>query len=171
MRHDAAVPFTVHAGDAVVRDLGTAFTVRVAPPLSTGAGVATASVAVTEGRVELRARSSSSTVVVLAAGDRGQLQEDGQLVAERGAALDDDLAWMRGRLVFHEATMAHVRADLQRWYGLELRIEDAALQSRRLTATFDDEPVDRVLQVIALALGADVERQGSVAVLRAAAPR
>jgi transmembrane sensor len=160
VRHDAAAPFTVRAGDAIVRDVGTAFTVR------TGDGAPDAvSVTVNEGSVELRGTSANAPAITLAAGDRGQLAA-GQVTAQRGVASDADVAWTRGRLVFRDARLDVVRADLRRWYGIDLQIADPSLAGRRLTATFEDEPIDRVLQVIALALGARVERHDSVAVLR-----
>ena len=166
VHHDAATPFTVRAGDAVIRDVGTAFTVR------TGDGAPDAvSVIVSEGSVELRGASASGAApVTLAAGDRGRLSA-GQVTAQRGSATDADAAWTRGRLVFRDTPLESVRADLRRWYGVDLQLADRSLAGRRLTATFDDEPIDRVLQVIALALGAQVERHDSVAVLRTAPMR
>lgn len=162
VHHDAARPFTVRAGGAILRDLGTAFTVR------TGDGAPDAvSVAVSEGSVELRGASApASPAVTLQAGDRGALSADGRVTAERGVASDADVAWTRGRLVFRDARMDVVRADLRRWYGIDLRLADSSLAARRLTATFQGESVDRVLQVVALALGVEVERRDSVAVLR-----
>lgn len=161
VHHDAAVPFTVRAGGALLRDVGTQFTVR------TGAGESDpVSVSVSEGSVEVRGSSAATSAVTLAAGDRAELGVDGRVVAERGAASDADLAWMSGRLVFRDARMDQVRVDLRRWYGVQLQFADSAMSSRRITATFDGEPVDRALQVIALALGAHVERRDAIAVLR-----
>jgi transmembrane sensor len=162
VRHDAALPFTVRAGGAIVRDVGTAFTVR------TGDGAPDAvSVVVSEGSVELRGASANAApAVMLAAGDRGALTTDGRMVAERGVGTEADVAWTRGRLVFRDTPLEVVRADLRRWYGIDLQVADSTLAGRRLTATFEGEPIDRVLEVIALALGAQVERRGSVAVLR-----
>jgi len=167
VQHDAARPFVVHAGDASVEDLGTAFVVR-----SGAAGRVV--VAVTEGSVRLqRARAGDAPAnagagIVLRAGDRGALAAAGPATAERGAAGAADLAWTEGRLVFDDATAGDVAAALRRWYGIELRFADAALADRHLTASFRDEPVDDVLRVIALALGARLERQGDTVVVRPA---
>jgi transmembrane sensor len=73
---------------------------------------------------------------------------------------------MRGQLVFREAPLAEVVASLRRWYGIELRVADTSLGSRHLTATFSSEPPDRVLEVIRLVLGADIERRGDTAIVR-----
>jgi transmembrane sensor len=61
-----------------------------------------------------------------------------------------------------------VAADLRRWYGVELRVTDTALLRRHVSATFVGDSADRVLDVIALALGARVERRGDTAYLRPA---
>jgi transmembrane sensor len=157
VRHDAARPFVVRAGGSVVRDLGTEFTVRT-DGVAGGRAVA---VAVTAGSVSL-------DTLVLRAGDRAERRVDGTLVAERGTVRDDDVAWTRGRLAYHDAELDEVRADLRRWYGVDLRVDDAVIARRRLTATFDGESADDVLRVIALALGGDVRRDGSTATLRRA---
>ena len=165
--HDEARPFTVRAGSAVVRDIGTAFAVR-----TDGAGAGGVSVAVTEGSVALGAAAAAGAPaadsVVLAAGDRGELRADGRVVATRGGVTEDDVAWTRGRLVYRAAPLDVVRADLRRWYGVELQVADSALAASRLTATFEGDSVGGVLNVIALALGARVERSGNIATLRPA---
>lgn len=159
--HDDARPFTVRAGEGWVRDIGTTFSVQA----DSAAGVR---VVVTAGAVALRTTEEPGDgELVLRQGDRGTLA-DGRMTAERAAATEDDIAWTRGRLVFRDAPLEQVVAEVRRWYGIELRAEDAAVAGRRLTASFDGEPPARVVRVIALALGADVALRGDTAVLRAA---
>lgn len=161
VQHDDARPFTVRAGEAWVRDIGTTFSVEA----DSAAGVR---VVVTVGAVALRATEAPGDgELVLRQGDRGTLAA-GRMTAERAAATDDDLAWTRGRLVFRDAPLDRVAAELRRWYGIELRADDAAVARRRLTASFDGETPADVLRVVGLALGADVTLRGDTAVLRAA---
>ncbi len=179
--HDADHPFTVRAGDAVVRDLGTAFVVRTdsrtGTPTATGA-VARVSVAVSEGVVSLVARARRDSLaardaVTLRAGDRGELAA-GRVVVQRGAVDAADTAWVSGRLVYQAAPLDRVIADVARWYDAELRVADRALLARRITATFDArDPAERVVEAIAIALGATVTREGGgrVAVLHSARTR
>jgi transmembrane sensor len=170
--HDEQRPFSVRAGSAVVEDLGTAFAVR--------RDADEVRVVVTDGSVLLQGpgdgRQGDSRTrqaerrpergVVLKAGDRGTVGRDGRSVAEPAAATPEDLAWTRGRLWFQNAPLARVRSDLRRWYGIELQV-DSSLAGRHLTASFAGEPVQQVLDVIALALGARIERRGDTAVVRA----
>lgn len=157
--HDDARPFTVHAGGARVRDIGTVFTVEADP-----GGVR---VVVTDGAVALRPETGAGDdELVLREGERGVLAQ-GRPRAERAAATEDDLAWTRGELVFRDAPLADVAAELRRWYGVELRA-DAAVSARRLTASFEGEDARQVLDVVALALGAEMTVRGDTAVLSAA---
>lgn len=158
--HDASRPFTVRAGVATIVDVGTTFAVRSDDP----AGV---TVSVSEGAVSLRqVNSPVSQGVILKAGDNGLLQADGSVIARRGSATEDDVAWMKGRLVFRDASISQVAASMRKWYGIELRVADRTLNDRHLTATFAGESPERVLETIRLALGADIERHGDTAIVR-----
>jgi transmembrane sensor len=156
--HNAARPFTVNTSNATIRDIGTRFAVRTDLPDGIG-------VVVTEGSVSLAPFQGAAPPVVLRAGDRASLNSSGEIVTHRGAASDDDTAWLSGRIVFRETPLTEVAVELHRWYGIDLQLSDPSLASRHLTATFSGEPADRVLQVISLALGADIERHGDTAVV------
>ena len=72
--------------------------------------------------------------------------------------------------MFREAPVTTVRAELRRWYGIDLQI-DSSFASSHLSMTFDGESADRVLEVIALSLGAEVSRQGNTATLKPGSAR
>lgn len=153
--HDPRHPFTVKAGDAEITDLGTVFSVR-------GHAGSPVEVEVLEGSVELR--SAAGQRLVIEGGSAGRVE--GGAITRSALAGMARPAWIDGRLEFADATLAEVRAELRRWYGLDLRLGDSSLASRHVTASFQGEPVARVLQVIALALGASVEQRGDTAILR-----
>jgi transmembrane sensor len=160
--HDAAHPFTVHTASADIHDIGTAFTVKT----TTGA----VSVAVTHGIVSLASKSSDASAVAAApaelrAGDRGTIMR-GTVSVQRGVVTADDVAWTRGQLAYRDAPLSEVQADLQRWYGIDLRIGDSTLARRTLTATFRGDSVAQVIQTIALALGAEAVQKGDTVLLQ-----
>jgi len=158
--HDSSKPFTVRAGGAAVLDIGTQFAIRT----DSLKGVA---VTVTEGSVSLRASNTPATSgVVLQAGDNGLLKSNGEVVALKGTATPDDLAWLQGRLVFRDAPMEEVAASMRKWYGIQLRVADPSLKNRHLTATLDGESADVALEILRLALGATIERSGDTAIIR-----
>ena len=160
--HDSAHPFTVKAGQIVIQDVGTAFSVDNDDSAGTRVVVDSGTVAIGA------AAGNHDRDAVLNARDRATVDMKGMVVVERSALSDDDLAWVEGRLVFRDAPLILVGAELYRWYGVRLRVADSSLANLHLTASFSGEPVDRVLNVIALSLGARIERQGNVAILHRA---
>ena len=160
VEHDANRPFSVRANGATIRDIGTTFVVR-------NVAAEAVRVAVTQGSVVLYAAGRQERGgVVLKAGDRAVLNREGNVVAQRGGVTDEDMAFTSGRLVFADATLAEVAAQLRRWYGLELRFVDNELAGRHLTAAFDGESAQQVLTVIGMALGARIDLNGDTALVR-----
>lgn len=159
--HDERRPFTVRAAGSVIRDIGTEFSVQ---SVDTDSAVR---VVVSEGTVALRRGQAE---VTLEQGDVGSVAA-GRLEARRGAATPEDLAWTRGQLIFRNTPLAQVAMDLRRWYGIEVRVGDSSLTRRHFTGSFTTEPRERVVDVLALALGASAELRGDTAFISPTARR
>jgi transmembrane sensor len=160
VRHDAAKPFAVRVGSAVIQDVGTTFMVESDDANATLVTVVT-------GSVRLRAADSAADAgVVLAAGERGSIDDAGRTSTERASFPDDDVAWTTGKLVFRDALFSRVAAEIHRWYGVRLHVSDPSLWSQHVTTTvYTNQPVDQVLHVVELSLGVKIERQGDSAVV------
>jgi len=165
VRHDARRPFAVRTGGADIEDLGTSFAVR-----ADAEGV---EVVVALGSVRLQDTAPRSPrAVTLRAGMVGVLPNaQQQPLVRRAAPNEKDVSWAARRLVFDNASLARVRDDLRRWYGVTLVVADSSLLTRHLKAEFTQETPQQVLDVIALALGAVIERRGDTALLRLRPPR
>jgi transmembrane sensor len=151
---DAAGGVIVRANDVSIRDIGTEFVVETTDDR--------VRVAVSSGVVEVSRKGMTVTA------DSGDVADVGADVGvRRDAFTPDDVAWTRGRLVLRNATMRDVASQLRRWYGIELRVA-AALSSRHFTGTFEREPVARVAEVVAVAIGAVAEQRGDTIHLRPA---
>lgn len=151
--HDDKRPFSVRSGSAMIYDLGTVFTVKAVE----GRGVV---VAVTEGSVRLSDWSSTgnSKAITLAAGDRGRLGTDGSLVSERGSVTPDDSAWVEGKFVFRDASLAEVQADLRRWYGVELVVAENVRTTSITSNGLLSDSVEKSVRNFAAAWGAVATR-------------
>lgn len=157
--HDERRPFTVYAGNASARDLGTAFAVRSYPADSA------VQVVVREGAVSL------SGVGRLEAGDVGSLTLDGVARLRRHADAVSLLAWVDGKLQFVDAPLREVLADVQRWYGLDVQLADARLASLPFTGSLADLPPSGVVDQVAMTLGLRARRDGERYVLEIVAGR
>jgi transmembrane sensor len=160
--HDEKMPFSVKVGTAMIEDVGTTFTVESDPGETT-------TVSVLSGVVRLRAATGAPAGgALLNAGDRGVLSTNGEVHAEKQTVVADDSAWTTGKLVFRDAPLPRVAGELRRWYGIRLGIADSSLKGRTVNTVVESgQPIDEVLKVISLILGARYERQGDTATFHA----
>ncbi|MCX7358054.1 MAG: FecR domain-containing protein [Alphaproteobacteria bacterium] len=101
--HDPSRPFVVAAGDASIRDVGTEFNVAV--------NAASTVVTVRAGEIAVStARAAEERVI---AGLRARIANGEVNVSP--ARADDAFAWQSGRLVYHNAELATVIEDLNRY--------------------------------------------------------
>jgi ferric-dicitrate binding protein FerR (iron transport regulator) len=67
--------------------------------------------------------------------------------------LNDDLnyiSWETGILVFNETSLDKVMDVVGKKYGVTFRMYDSELSRLKLTATFDNESLDSVLEILSL---------------------
>lgn len=150
--------FIVETARGTVRVLGTRFVIRDYKDASERFEVA-----VDDGSVETR---SGSDAVRLTSRQFSVLSKDG---LQSGSIENPDVhfGWRHDRLVFDDAGLREITLTLERWYGMEIEIDDV-LSDRRLTASFTGDALDDVMDVIAMTLNARLEREGDTFRLTAA---
>lgn len=123
---DKSKPFIVEAGEARIRAVGTAFSVR---RYATGAEVL-----VTEGTVEVWSRGRTAQRRQLVAGERAFLAQAASAISVTRQPLEVDrkLAWREGKLILKNQTLHDAVADFNRYSPREIVIVDAALRDKRL---------------------------------------
>lgn len=152
--HDAERPFYVHAGDTVVRAVGTAFNVRLRDAHHV-------EVIVTEGKVEVTSHAGASKIVRAAA--RPVVPERVELVAGQRfdaaatspmpritpANASNTLAWHDGAIVFGGEPLVQAIAELNRYTDTRLVVADASIRDLRVGGRFRTGDVDGFLQALA----------------------
>jgi transmembrane sensor len=161
VRHDSTRPFRVHTATALVEDIGTEFVVTSQSEFHG------TQVVVVSGAVALRQTSAPAAppLLTLTRGDLARLDSSGIAVVTRDVNLAPYVAWTDGNLVFDGTPLREVAPALARWYDLDVRVTDSALASRKFTASFRNEPISQVLEVVARSLDVRVERRGTSVVL------
>lgn len=127
---DEQRPFRVHAGDEVVRVVGTAFNVHIDD--------AAVRVGVARGRVRVGTGRHRRT---LAAGQRWRLDRESGVgrTATLGAGGVAD--WRDGRLAVADATVAEVAAELDRYHPGRIWLVGDRLARHHITGSYDlDKP-------------------------------
>jgi transmembrane sensor len=116
-------------------------------------------VVVTAGLVALRgAQHADSVLATLRPRDRAVIDSAGAATVAANVPVENYLAWTRGRLVFTDAPLSSVIAELERWYDLDIQTSGRPLDDERLTISFATESGDEALSVLAKVLDVRVSR-------------
>ncbi|WP_137402511.1 FecR family protein [Echinicola rosea] len=144
---DKERPFMVRAGKVVVTALGTAFNTE-----NRGSDV---SVALTEGKVSVEndVEGDAESVILIpgqiASIDRNMI---GKLTVET-FDLEDVTAWKEGRIHFRSKPLGEILADLEEWYGVEIKLAKGINAARKVSGTFNNENLENVLKGLTFSLG------------------
>jgi transmembrane sensor len=127
---DKSKPFIVEAGDALIRAVGTAFSVR---RLATGSEVL-----VTEGTVEVWSKDGTAGKRLVTAGEHAFLATDAKAipVTRQPDEVNRKLAWREGKLVLSSQTLGEAVADFNRYSPKTIVILDPSLQDKRLVGQY-----------------------------------
>lgn len=155
--HDSIHRFIVKSGDLRVEVLGTKFYME-----SSNLGLS-ATVVLSEGSVALYRASVPAEQLLLEPGQRARIT-DGQM--EKSDQSDPNyLAWKTGRITFVNQPLSEVAAVLSKVFNRNVVLDNSAMTSCRLTADFDNMPVDSILQVVSTTLDLKVSHHGQTIVL------
>ena len=144
-------PFRVETGNAHVEVLGTEFNVRARDE----EGTPQTHVAVTAGRVRLRAagtsRSSASVVLETAGQTSRVVGEEGRPTAPRVVDLKYVDAWRQGGFAMAEASVSSILRELEHRFGTSLRLRVPAVETDTMTLHYArDAQLENVLHDICL---------------------
>jgi transmembrane sensor len=153
--HDASRPFLVHAGDAVVRAVGTEFEVRVLPDQHVA-------VVVNEGRVEVRpaitpAVQPQAPARALAAGQRmSTANQDYAITTVSAEQLSSELAWREGAIIFDGQRLADAIVEVERYTDVRIIVSDPATAALRVGGRFRTGDVQEFFDALQAALPVSV---------------
>jgi transmembrane sensor len=148
---DTSKPFIVAAGDALIRAVGTAFSVR---RLAAGSEVL-----VTEGTVEVWSRDGTAARRLVTAGEHAFLAQDAKAipVTRQPDEVNRRLAWREGKLVLTRQTLGEAVADFNRYSTRTIVIADPSLQEKRLIGQYQLDAPELFARDVSLILDVPVE--------------
>jgi len=165
--HDRLRPFLVHAGDAVVRAVGTEFEVRVRPDRHVD-------VLVNEGRVEVQPeiaavpsadaalREQPITIAKIKAVSAGEelstATTNYAIVPLSAEQLSSDLAWRDGAVVFDSEPLSQAIGEIQRYTDARIAISDPAIADLPVGGRFKTDDLQGFLDGLAAALPISIRR-------------
>lgn len=137
---NASRPFVVHAAGLDIKVLGTSFNVR------SYASESVVETTLIEGKVSIASSGSDSLQhVTLLPNQKASYRKDLRTIA-LGEVEDagDYTGWKNGWMIFDDKPFSYIKETLERWYDVEIVMED----ERSLTCTFSGKFKDKTLQEV-----------------------
>lgn len=152
--HDAARPFVVVAGDERIKALGTSFIVR-----RDGDRVR---VTLLTGKVEVTRKNG--LLAVLSPGERLSATPDAVPLLDR-PLLDSLTAWRHGELRFRDTPLSEAVAEVNRYGGKRVIVNDARLASLPISGVFATANPTEFAAAVAQLHGLRVQPEGEAVLL------
>ena len=157
--HNKDKPFIVESANAYTRVLGTRFLVQAWPEADDRVEVV-----VSDGRVALgkitNGSSDTNTEVLITKDKMGVIDGYMNPVVSEVSNMNWYIGWTEGKLEFENRPLSEVLPRLERWYNIDIRVEDEQIVEKKITAEVDySHSMSEVIQGIALTLELEVDRE------------
>ena len=138
-------PFIVKTSNMDVKATGTSFNVMAYPKedmVETTLIMGKASLV-----MELE-NSRYQALTELTPGERATFHNKERKIVMEKVDIDKIISWREGQLIFRDDPMDDVVRKLGRWFNTDIELMDDELKSYRYTATFSDETLSQVLELL-----------------------
>ena len=152
--HDASKPFIVASGEARVEVLGTEFNVNTKSPAGN------MEVVLTTGKVSVYYTEKPKENVLLLPGEKAELISGQKFIRKETNTDPNYMAWKTRVLVFENETLGQVIKTLQNVYQTPVVLSDQKLSECRVTASFNEQSLESVLEVLKITLDLQVKMDG-----------
>lgn len=150
--HNPDKPFVVDAGPLNIIARGTEFNVCSYPDDDR------AEATLVEGKIEIESTGDKfpgSVNFTLEPSERIVYDRKSRTMASQMTVDDRYYAWKNGKLVFKNEPMGEVVKKLSRWFNVDIEIHDPILNDLTYTATFVDETLVQVMELLSIATPID----------------
>ena len=141
VEHDSSRPFVVEAGSGKITVTGTRFDVR--------RDVTQTRVAVEQGTVKVQGHDAPDNEFInLTAGLGTHVDAQGKVAAAYTVNPAELTAWRGGKLVFNNARLSEVAAEVSRYREQPLTVSNPGVANLRLTSVFKSDNTDALLKAL-----------------------
>jgi len=163
---NAEKPFIIHTGKIEIKVLGTAFNVKSYP------GEKTIETSLIRGSIEITFKDRPSEKVILKPNEKlvvaneevpviitkkryfKQANEPIVAISHLNYARRDstiiETAWVQNKLFFQDESFRDLAAQMQRWYGVNIRFDNSEKDTLHFTGSFENETIQQALDALRL---------------------
>jgi transmembrane sensor len=122
-------------------------------------------VALVDGSLQVYFNNQREDPEILTPGEKAEFNPSERTISVSQSDNPNFLAWKTRRLIFTNDRLDYIIANLNNVYASSILVGDDALAGCTLTATFDNQSLESVLNVISATLDLDVQSSSSGIVL------
>jgi transmembrane sensor len=170
------VPFIIHTSNINIKVLGTTFNVKAYPEdKQTETSLIRGSIEVTiknrpgnkiilSPNEKLIVKTVPSLKEDFSKNDNKDLQPAISINKLKPATLDSVVAetqWVENKLVFNDESFADLAVLMERWYNVDIEINDPQLSQKRMTGNFEKETIEQAIEALKLTIPFKYEQTGN----------
>ena len=150
-----------------VKVLGTVFNVKAYP----GDGVTEA--ALIRGSIEVTFPGRPDEKLILRPNDKIAVTDKGDKIVEQKSARNQqekpeimvekltyqpsdstiiETSWVKNKLIFRRKPFSELAKDMERWFNVNIQIQDTSLSDKKFTGTFSNESITEALNYLSLTI-------------------
>ncbi|MFA5326352.1 MAG: FecR domain-containing protein [Prolixibacteraceae bacterium] len=138
-------PFIVHSGNVSVKVLGTHFNCKA---YSSDKNI---DVILEEGKIALNVEGNATAKeYIMVPGQHAIVGKSDSKTTILKENIHKYIAWHTGKLVFDNTPMSEVAQLIERWYGVNVIVQDPEIMNYRFTTTFENESLFQVIELLGL---------------------
>lgn len=161
IKHDAGHPFLVHAGNVIIKVLGTAFNVEAYPDENK------IETTLIQGKVQVQIAGNPDKKIVLTPHEKLTVTNDSihlsgnklkrlkersfkvqEVVPSETSAPIPEIAWVQDKLAFQDERFDELTKQLERRYDVHITFEDTQLKQERLSGVFANENIEKAIKIL-----------------------
>lgn len=150
VKHEETKPFVIQADEALVRDIGTAFNIKSYPDKDT------VEVVVESGVVQFYTLSDPG--LVINAGETGFYSKSRKTFSKLAKADTNVLAYKTRVFSFNATDLRSAIEQINEVYDSKIKLANDRIASCRVTATFRNNSIDEILDILAEIFVLTIER-------------
>ena len=153
--HDKSKPFIISAGNMKIQVVGTSFFVNTRTYKNTREIILSA------GHVKVFYAEKPDNAVMLSPGEKAEMITTGYSIVKTANDDENYLAWKTKHMIFTSTPLNEVAGLLTKVYHTRILISDDRLSDCRITATFDKQSLESVLNVLKATLDLQIRNTGA----------
>lgn len=143
VKHNPAKPFRAHIEELNVDVIGTSFDIKGYPEDKN------ISVTVATGKVGVN-KSGGKVAFMLLPGDHLSYNLLSDKVTQEKIDPLEEIAWQQGELVFRDESLGMICHRLERWYDVNMSIQNKTLQDKKISLKIKGDDLNSVMKMLSL---------------------